>query len=572
MRMTLSLLVSVALVACAPEETAIPQGGYADRIFAGGHIITMDPAFDGAEAVAVRGDTIVAVGSRDDVAPFDGPETRIEELGRRALIPGLIDTHGHFPMTARLSGLVNLSSPPVGTVTSVEDIVALLSHYIASNDVPDDSLVAGYGYDDSLLEDMRHPTRDDLDRVSTRHAIALMHVSGHLAAVNSLALDQFNIDAQRADPPGGIIRRREDSDEPNGVLEETAAFPVFERMLMGGSEDLAVLIRDAAVNYASFGITTAQDGAANPDEVKAYQAVAAAKALPIDIAAFPRVNEYPLDAVARMRSEPDYTRGYRVAGAKFSLDGSPQGRTAWLSAPYTQGPHGAEPDYVAYPTIDPAHYTAAATMLIKNSVPILAHANGDAAIDLMLDGIESALQENPVADHRSVIIHAQLMRTDQLDRAKELGVVPSFFAAHPFFWGDWHRQSFGDDRALNISPMRWATDRGVPYTIHNDSPVIPPDMMRLWWVAVNRKTRSGFVLGEHQRATVLEALHAMTLGAAYQYFEEDRKGSITPGKQADLVILDKNPLDIDPDALKDIKVLETIARGQSVFNKSSETQ
>ena len=161
------------------------------------------------------------------------------------------------------------------------------------------------------------------------------------------------------------------------------------------------------------------------------------------------------------------------------------------------------------------------------------------------------------------------MREDQLHQVKKLGMVPSYYAAHPFFWGDWHRKSFGEERASFISPVARTDELGVPYTIHNDSPVVPPDMMRLLWIATNRETRSGYVLGPEQRATTMQAIHAVTLGAAYQYFEEEEKGSITVGKRADLVILGANPLAVDKSDLKDIPIIETIARGKTVYRRAS---
>ena len=199
---------------------------------------------------------------------------------------------------------------------------------------------------------------------------------------------------------------------------------------------------------------------------------------------------------------------------------------------------------------------------------MLAHANGDEAIELMIDGIDDALEGEEIPDHRSVIIHAQLIRPDQLDRVKELGIVPSYYAAHPFFWGDWHRLSFGDDRASFISPVKATLDREIPFTVHNDAPIVPPDMMRLVSITVNRLTRSGYVLGSDQRPTVLEALYSVTQGAAYQYFEEDEKGSITVGKRADFVILEENPLTIDPLQLEHVAIVETFARGESVYQNS----
>ena len=210
-------------------------------------------------------------------------------------------------------------------------------------------------------------------------------------------------------------------------------------------------------------------------------------------------------------------------------------------------------------------FKAEARKFLRAEIPIYAHANGDAAIDLALDAIEEAYDGQEIPDHRSVIIHAQLMRQDQLDRAKKLRVIPTFYAAHPFFWGDWHRLSFGDKRAFGMSPAASALRKGVHFTIHNDTPIVPPDMMRLLWIAVNRETRDGVILGPEERLSTYDALYAMTLGGAYQYFEEDRKGSIAVGKQADLVVLDRNPLLTEPKKLKDIAVQETIARGITIF-------
>ena len=249
------------------------------------------------------------------------------------------------------------------------------------------------------------------------------------------------------------------------------------------------------------------------------------------------------------------------------LDGSPQGRTAWLTKPYTAGPPGAPEEYVAYPMTQPAYYKENVAKLIEADIPVLAHANGDAAIDLMIEGIDEALGGRQ-KDHRSVTIHAQLTREDQLDAMKRLGIVPSFFAAHPYFWGDWHRLSFGDERAMRISPMRSARNRDLPFTIHNDAPVVPPDMMRLIEIAMGRKTRAGVVLGADQVLDFDEALYAVTLGSAYAYFEEDEKGSITPGKRADLVILGRDPKQVPLDEISEIPIVETIARGITVFRAS----
>ena len=566
--LVLGVMLAALLTGCSQPVPESPVQPPADLIVLGDHIVTMDDSLAGANAVAVRGDKIVAVGDAAEMLALQGAQTRTIELGEQALVPGFIDAHGHVSFVARLIDFVNLSSPPVGPVKNMDDIVRLLGERIAERDPPAGEWLFGYGYDDSLLAERRHPTRDDLDRASTEHPIALMHVSGHLAAVNSAALAAVGMDRETADPPGGVIRRRPGSNEPNGVMEETAAMQFtlgqFGQM---GPDRYEALLRRALDYHASYGITTVQDGGAILPDVAAMRAAAEREAFPLDVVAFVYVNALDDQAIAGFRHDSAYAGGFRVGGVKFGLDGSPQGRTAWLSQPYTEGPEDAPEDYVAYPTYDIETYKERVALMIERKVPVLVHANGDAAIDAMIEGVAGAVDPEALPDHRSVIIHAQLMRPDQLPTVKALGLVPSYYAAHPFFWGDWHRKSFGEERAAHTSPVKATIEHGIPFTVHNDAPVVPPDMMRLIHITVNRTTRSGHVLGPEQRASVKEALYAVTQGAAYQYFEEDTKGSITPGKRADLVILGADPLTADPQTLADIPVIETFARGRSVFRR-----
>ena len=537
----------------------------ADLIFLGQNIITMDAS--NVSAVAVRGDRIVVAGSEQDARALQGEGTRVIELGERALLPGFIDAHGHFAGVARYLDMLDLSSPPVGDVTSVDDIVRKLQRRIENRNIPPGELVYGYGYDDSLLAELRHPDRDDLDRASSDHPIVIRHVSGHLLAANSMALQEAGVGANTADPAGGIIRRRPGSDEPDGVMEETAMqfFPGTGELLTPQRQ--SELRREAVQIYAGYGITTIQDSNVSQAYVDRLKAEGLEQEYAADIVTFVMGNPLPDDVLATVAADTSYTGGVRNGGVKFTLDGSPQGRTAWMSEPYNAGPPGAAADYVAYPSYDPDAWLNRIGPLLERGVPVLAHANGDAAIELMIDGVANAIAAGPVPDHRSVIIHAQLIREDQLDRVAELGIIPSFYSVHPFFWGDWHRLSFGEERARFISPVQAAIARDIPFTVHNDSPIVPPDMMRLVEITVNRETRSGFVLGPDQRASVMQALHAITLGAAYQYFEEDEKGSITVGKRADLVILEDNPLTVATSELGEVSVLETFARGKSIFKR-----
>ncbi len=578
--------MNVKFAPLALAVSLLIQGSYtlaadaADKIFVGKHILTMDAKQPKAEAVAIRGDKIVFVGSKKAAQEFKGESTQLVELGDKTLLPGLIDAHGHFSMVAFMSDFVNASSPPVGKMNSIDDIVSELKAEIAKRGLKKGEWFYAYGYDDSLLKENRHPTREDLDKVSTDVAIYMMHVSGHLGAFNTAAMNAAGVSKDTQNPEGGVFRRLGDSSEPNGVAEEAAAH-VFMLPLMGAKPDPQKFARQAVqaqTAFAQYGVTTIQDGAAMLAALKGYRQLGQAGLLSVDIGGYPVAGlsthtHAGQDSKPEKSSTHEYIEAYekeyagnvRIAGVKFVLDGSPQGRTAWTTKPYNQGPEGAGKDYVAYPSTNIPAYKAAAKELLLAGVPILVHCNGDKAIDTMLDSVEETFAGKAIPDHRSVIIHAQLMRPDQLDRAKKLKVIPSFYSAHPFFWGDWHRLSFGDERALHISPAGTALKKGMLFTIHNDSPVVPPDMMRLLWIAVNRETRSGFILGKDERISPMEGLKAMTINAAYQYFEEDKKGSLTAGKQADLVILDKDPIAVDPKTIKDIKVLETIAHGKTVF-------
>ena len=550
--------VLALLSACGGEAPAPLQ---ADRLWLGEHIVALDEAQAGATAVAVKGEKILWVGRRED---WTGTAEQVTELGERALLPGFIDAHGHLSFSARTAQAANVASPPVGAVTGIASLQEVVRTHIAERGIAAGEWVVGVGYDDSLIEERRHPNRDDLDAVSRRHPIVLMHVSGHLAAANSLALQQVGITAARSDPPGGHIRRRPGSREPDGVLEETAMAPLFPTL--AGDGGLAVAdVRAALDSYASHGITTVQDGAASMADYARFAEIAAGEGLSLDVTLYPRA----VSADFRLPEDipvGEYRNRLKLAGVKLILDGSPQGKTAYLSQPYFMPPPGQPADYRGYPTLPQETVDALVAGFAQAGLPMLVHCNGDAAADMLLDALERAGREAPLGDHRTVMIHAQTVREDQLRRMAALGVLPSFFSAHTFYWGDWHRDSvLGPERAANISPTRSALAQGLALTVHNDAPVVPPDMIRLLWATVNRVTRSGQVLGPEQRIPVLEALRAVTVNAAYQVFEECCKGSITPGKQADLVILSRNPLRMPEQELLELEVMETISRGATVF-------
>lgn len=517
-----------------------------------------------AEGVAVRGERIVAVGRRSEVLRMRGKQTRVVNLGTRALLPGFVDSHGHLTAVASLIDLANLAPPPAGPVRSITELQDALRNQIREHAIPDGGWVLGFGYDDSLLVERRHPTRDDLDAVSTTHRIYVTHVSGHLGAANSNALAAADIDSSSVDMPGGVIRRRDGSNEPNGVLEELAQYRMRAMFPRPDLERMLLLLGEAQELYASMGITTVQDGGLAADGVALLEEAARRGLLSVDVVG------YRLWMPVGTPMTPDMFGGYRnrlrIAGIKMVLDGSPQGKTAFLTSPYVVPPANQAAGYRGYPSMPPQAIEKGVREAFALDVPLLAHANGDAAGQLLIDAVSKLRQETGRRKPKVVMIHAQTVRDDQLDRMATLNMVPSFFIGHTFFWGDWHREeTLGASRADRISPARSAAERGIPFTLHNDAPVVPPNMTRTLWSAVTRRTRSNDILGPAQRLTVMEALAGLTLHGAQQYGEEDQKGSIAVGKLADFVILDRNPLEAPTEALAQITVAETVSRGRSIY-------
>lgn len=557
---------AVSWAQAAEHSSAVAQPTV---VFVNGDIVTVDEAQPSPEAVAVRSGRIVAVGSRNTVQAMAGPAARVRDLQGNTLLPGLIDAHGHVSMTSAMQTSANVSSPPVGTAKSIGDVLELLRQHLAEN--PDAPWLSGWGYDESLLAEGRHPTREDLDKVSTEIPIVLQHVSGHFMTCNSRCLKIAGVTAETEDPQGGVIRRTPGTREPDGVLEEQAFGLVRAVLPMPDLEGQLALLDKTQQYYASHGITTVQDGALIGEQVDLFRLAGQRGLLYLDIVGYIYA-PYMGEKLGQYLPTKHYEEYFRIGGIKIVLDGSPQGKTAWLTQPYLHPPHGQDEDYLGYPTLKDEQVAGFIDYAFGNNVPLIAHANGDAAADQLIAAVTNANKSHGKADRRTVMIHAQTARDDQISDMVLQGIMPSYFAAHTFYWGDWHRDSvFGVERASRISPLRSSNRAGLRYTIHNDTPVVPPDMMRLLWAAVNRVTRSGQVLGEAQRVSPMEAIKAMTLDAAYQYFEEADKGSIAVGKFADLVILDANPLKVEPMTIKDIKVLETIKGGNTVFSAESET-
>lgn len=562
MHRALLALVATSVSACSPPEP--PSLIAADTVFTGGNIVTMDDAQPSAEAVAVLDGSIVAVGTRAGVEAQIEPGFSVVDLDGNTLAPGFIDAHGHFGEYPLLAGLPNVASPPVGPIRTIEELQSTLRAYIEDNDIPAGEWVFSTGYDDSQLTAQRHPNRQDLDAVATTHPIFLGHISGHLAAANSLALELVGFTKGAEDPPGGRIWRDADG-EPTGIVDEQAVFAFLGNIVPPTSE-LIPRFRDASLEFARYGITTAQEGQTQQHTLPLLRAAAAQGHVLIDVVSYPKWSDYQQMLADDPVPIGTYLNHVKTKGVKITLDGSPQGKTAYLSKPYLNPPEGEGADYRGHPIMSQQKLDEWVDGIFARDLQLLLHCNGDACADMMFDAVERAGEQHGNTDRRPVMIHAQTVRVDQLDRMQALGIIPSFFPAHTFFWGDWHRDDvLGAERARNISPTRSAESLGMRYTIHNDAPVVPPNIVFLMHNAVNRTTRSGDVLGPDQRISAESALKAVTIWAAYQHFEEDTKGSIEVGKTADFVILSENPLTVDPGNIRNIEVLQTIKEGKTIF-------
>jgi predicted amidohydrolase YtcJ len=571
-RTTLSLLLSISVtLACASMLESEPPREVADVIFLGSVLTLVDDDSE-ADALAIQGERILAVGRRSDVEDHRGPDTKIVELGEGALLPGFIDAHGHVTHVASFIDFANVASPPVGPVENIAQIQdALRVQADATANDPGREWIIGRGYDESLLAEGRHPTRDDLDAVSKERPIFIVHVSMHLAVANSRALELAGISAATPDPNAGVIRRRPGTQEPNGVLEEHAAHAIFGILPPPTPESAMAGLAKALRAYAANGFTTVQDGAGSLEGWALLEAADRAGILQQDVIVYPiwAVADVFLESSVEARAEADRLR---LGGIKFVLDGSPQGKTAYLTLPYHVPPDGQDSSYRGYPTFTDEDLASGIQKYSTQDLQIMAHANGDAAVDQLITALDSleaselAASSNTLNDRRTILIHGQATRRDQLPDLARLGVVPSLFSAHTFFWGDWHRDSvFGPERGSAISPTASALAAGLPLTIHMDAPVLPPDSMRMIWATVNRRTRSGALLGGDERIPVMAAIAATTRTAAYQQFEENEKGTLEAGKLADLVVLDRDPRKVDPSAIAEIEISQTWSHGERIY-------
>jgi len=536
-------------------------------LFTARELVTLDESNERANAVAVRDGRILFVGTTASVTAQLGTAefTRDDRFADAVLVPGFIEAHGHLLPNGSFSQHLWLGfddrQRADGTVdrgcTTVEEVIARLREVAAAT--PPGEHVFGVGFDPTFLEG-RTLTRHDLDRVSTEHYVSVMNASLHWGYANSLLINEQGITS--ATDALGVVK--DAHGEPTGQFAETAMALIFDAVGAMRQETKASL--DAGAQLARLaGVTTHSDLAVRIlgrvfDEYAQY---AGSGELPVRVVVSPHMYETfrrlsPTESLELVQSiRGRCNERFLLGPLKWISDGSIQGFTAALNWPgYCNGNEDG------HLLLDRATIAEAVLPFHRAGFQVAIHANGDRAIDTTLLALRDVVESDPRDNHRHRIEHAQMMSPEQLDAAAELGVALNFFSNHLFYWGDIHyTTTMGPERAMRSNPAKSALMKGIKVSIHSDAPVTPVAPLFTMWCAVNRVTRTGMILGEQERLTPMEALRAVTLGAAELMHLDHELGSIEVGKCADFTGLAQNPLTTDPMEIKNIQVVGTVLAG-----------
>lgn len=525
------------------------------KIYYNGDFITL--AKQDVEAIMTENDTITKVGKKEEILNLKDNETELINLKGNTMMPSFIDTHGHFFAVA--NNMLNVS---LSACKNFNDIKEKLYNYKIKEGIKDGEWIVANGYDHNNLLENRHITKEILDSVLPNNPVIIQHASGHSGILNSKTLEKLNITINTKSPEGGKIEKI--NNKLTGYLEENAFLECQKKVPMPSKEKLLKSLIKAQEKYASYGITTIQEGYMIDELVGIYKELVEKNQLFLDVVAFA---DEKLDNKIKEEFPNNlkkYYNNFKIGGFKIFLDGSPQSRTAWMRTPYID-----DENYYGYGTMQSNEVENAIEKAFNEDMQILVHCNGDKAAEQYIDVVKNINKtqsfNTDIAKIRPVLIHGQLLGIDQLDDIKKLGIIPSYFVAHTYYWGETHIKNFGIDRASKICPLRSTKNRNIIFTLHQDAPVIEPNMFETIWCAVNRITRDGRIIGKNETIDVLDAIKAVTINAAYQYFEENTKGSIQEGKKANLIVVDRNPLKIDKNEIRKIKVLETIKDGKNIL-------
>lgn len=534
------------------------KGLFADLVVQNGKIITMDESETIAEAIAIKFERIVFVGTNTEVEAFIGDDTEVLDLKGRTTIPGLIDSHAHFMDVGSAREIYVDLSEEVG-VGCIADIQAKLRERVSLT--PKGEWVFGYQEDDSKLEEKRHPTRWELDEISTDHPIMVTTVGGHFWMANSKAFELAGVVKDSPDPVGGKFDRDPETGEIIGYLHEEA----YNVLIPDGPpkptrEESYSGARGILRECASVGLTCVYDLVDKP-EMRAAIDLRNNGELPVRV----RV-DIIIDLVKELDKLGIY-RGFgddwlRICGVKFFFDGAISARTAAVSEPYLN-----QPDFYGVFSTTEEIARETLTNAYEKGFRISAHANGDRAIDLYLDIIEELQTKYPRNDPRNRDIHCTIVNSRIVERIKKLGVLPTIFGPYAYYHGDKLIPAFGEERLEWMFAARSFLDAGVKIAAHSDHPCAPYPPLMAIHALVNRTTKAGNPIGRSQKISVIEALKLYTINAAYHQFDEGKLGSLEVGKLADFVVLSDDILAVPKESIIDINVDMTVIDGSVVYRR-----
>ena len=543
--------------------TEIQDHGMADLLLINGKIVTVDPDFSIHEAVAVKDGKVLAVGTTSEMKTWKRSGTEIIDLEGKIVLPGLIDSHLHMVGTGIALSQINCRTPPIKSISDLADAVKE-----KASDVKPGEWILGRGWDQAKLSDHRDPNRWDLDEASSENPVWLTRTCGHLSVVNSRALEIAGISKDTPQPVGGHIVKDENG-EPTGLLQEGPAMDIVRQHIP--SQDLertAEAIKLASNAFSEVGITGVIEAGIEPLDMRAYQKVATEGGLTVRVNMMLRgrvTGESAEESAARIKDFP-MTTGYgddllRFLGLKLLIDGGVGGRTALLREPYED-----DLDNIGILTMAEEDLQKRVDAGNLAGMMVGIHCAGGKAMDIVLNAFEETDKLKPIKGRRFAIIHAYQPTEQNFETCRRLGIAVASQPSFLYYLGESYYENVGHERSEWLKPHRAWIDNGIIVASGTDSPVTPYLPFPSLWTSIARRTEVNNVqMGTEQSITREEAIRLYTINGAYHTFEETIKGSVEPGKLADMIVVDRDILTCPLDDIKETKVLRTILGGKTVY-------